>query len=372
MATIAGVGVAALALPGSALAAGSSASVTITAAYQSAATTTGTPVITVGQTFDLVYTIANKSTTVTETGIAFNDQLPSGIVLDDNPGETPKNCAAGDANTGVSPNVAGSSTISVSGVSVAPSTSCTISFAVVSNAALAANQTADAISGATISSGTFTTTDTYVANSTTALGINVYADPTVTFSLTGTPTYAYDAAESLSFSSTVGAGDTLSSLLAFDDQSNAFTSGDALNTTVPGEHQITASVLTNAGGSASETFTYNVSSPPLTAFKTTTRGQVEFDLKYDYAGKILAELFDGKTIIGKLSKNVSVGKNTVATVSLNAAGKTLFAKATKVTKKRQRIKGLKGLKLTVLYTAGNGWSYIGTQPTITKTAITLK
>jgi hypothetical protein len=384
LATITGVAAAALALPGTASAA--STAVTITAAYQSASTASGTPDITVGNTFDLVYTIKNTSTAGAATDVAFTDQLPAGIVLDDNPGETPKGCAAGDVNTGVSPNTAGSSTISIAGVSVAAAasstsaTSCTISFAVVATTPLAASSTADVIASPTYTLGgttttTVTTADAYVSPGTTDTGINVFANPTLAFSIGGTPTYSYDQSVALSFTPTLGIGDSLDTLTGYDDQGNAFVPGSEVNTAVPGEHQITAYATTNAGGTAQSTFTYNVNSPGITAVKTTKTGQVEFDIKYLQAGSVAAEVLDGKTVFGKVTKDVSVGKNTEITVTPTAAGKKIVAAYNKPAKKPKHGKakakpGFK-VKLSVLYTATN-WSYAGNQPTITKSGITVK
>ena len=384
LATITGVAAAALVVPGTASAATAGPAVTITAAYGSQASSSGTPSIAVGNTFDLVYTIKNASTTVEETNIGFSDQLPGGIVLDDNPGETPKSCAVGDANTGVSPNTAGSATITVAGVSVLPSTSCTISFAVVASTPLAANATADSISGATFTPSTGGSalaagvTDAYVSGSTTALGINVFANPTVVFGITGTPTYGYGQVVDLGFAGTPAVGDSLSSVTGSDDQGNVFISGSAINTDVPGEHQITALVSTNAGGGASAVFTYNVNSPNLTAVKTTKTGQVEFDVKYLQAGSVAAEVLDGKTVFGKVTKNVSVGKTTEITVTPTAAGKKIVAAYNKPAPKPKHGKAKKAkakpgfkVKLSVLYTATN-WSYAGNQPTIVKSGITVK
>jgi hypothetical protein len=254
---------------------------------------------------------------------------------------------------------------------------------VVASTPIAASATADSITAATFTptGGAATAagvTDAYVAGSTTALGINVFANPTVVFGITGTPTYGYGQVVDLGFAGSPAAGDSLSSVTGSDDQGNVFISGSAINTYVPGEHQITALVSTNAGGGASAVFTYDVNSPNLTAVKTTKTGQVEFDVKYLQAGSVAAEVLDGKTVFGKVTKTVSVGKTTEITVTPTAAGKKIVAAYNKPAPKPKHGKAKKAkakpgfkVKLSVLYTATN-WSYAGNQPTIIKSGITIK
>jgi LPXTG-site transpeptidase (sortase) family protein len=83
---------------------------------------TANPIFTNGTT-TLSFTITNPNTSTALTGVNFSDSLPSGLVVD-----TPN----GLSNTcgGTATAIAGSSTVSLSGVSLAASSSCTVSVSV--------------------------------------------------------------------------------------------------------------------------------------------------------------------------------------------------------------------------------------------------
>ncbi len=195
--------------------------------------------------------------------------------------------------------------------------------------------------------------------------MTIAAQPTLSITgVTDGATYGLGQNVVLGYSATAAANDLIAAgnVYATDDQGNTLVSGQAVNTLVPGEHQVQVWVETTDGYEGSQTLSYTVGSPKLTAVKTTKKAAVDFSVKFPTGGRIVASVLDGKTIVGTVTKKVSANKNTAFAITLNAKGKKLLAKSPK--------KGIK-VKLTVLYTATN-WTYAGTQPTISKTGLTLK
>jgi uncharacterized repeat protein (TIGR01451 family) len=81
----------------------------------------GASAIPVGGTTTLTFTITNPDTTTTQTGIAFTDSLPAGLVV-----ATP-NGLSGSCGSGTITATAGSGTVSLSGATLAASSSCSFS-----------------------------------------------------------------------------------------------------------------------------------------------------------------------------------------------------------------------------------------------------
>jgi len=340
----------------------------------------------VGVTYGITYTLAAASGD-TLTGVGFTDALPAGVTLDDEVGETAKNCGP----TFTPSNQPGATSVTESGLTVLGSGvtgyvgSCTITLEFV--ASTAQTLAPDNITGVTYSAnGTAGTAATV-----TPITLTVAALPTLSVTgLTSGATYRYGQSVDLGFSATAAANDSLVALYAADDQGNPLTLGQAINTDVPGAHQVQVYVQTADGYLGSQTYSYTVNSPKLTAVKTTKAADVSFGVDYLAAGSVLAEVVDGKTVIGKVTKKITVGKTTTVTVAPTAAGKRLLAKltTTKTTKVKEKVKvngktvtktktvkktTTKSIKatLSVLYTAAD-YAYIGSQPTIKKTGITLK
>jgi len=358
----AGAAVTLFALPATASAA--SVPLTITETTSSPEVVGSTNYENVGVTFGITYTIKDNVSTpspTTFTDVGFTDALPPFVTLDDEVGETAKGCGTPFNAT----NQPGQDYVTETGLTVANGTNCTITVEVVSSTPVVA--ASDAFSGATYTnaSTTYTQTSNPSYFGLTPLVLTIAADPT--FSITGvTPGATYTPGQNvvLGFSATAAANDSIPAgdVLAEDDQGNTLTEGQAINTLVPGTHQVEVIVETLDGYEGSQTVSYNVSSPSLTAVKTTKAGSVDFSVKFLAPGSVVAQLLDGKTVVAKVSKKVSAGKNTAFATVLTAAGKKLLAKSGK--------KGIK-VKLTVLYAATN-WTYVGTQPLITRTGITLK
>jgi hypothetical protein len=353
----------------------------------------------VGVTYGITYTL-KASSADTLTGVGFTDALPAGAQLDDEVGETAKNCGT----PFVPANLAGATSVTESGLTVIGSAasgyvgSCTITLEFVDNGpqTAAPDTLTLASAGYSVNNGTTTTTNTTATL--VDLSLTVAGLPALTETgVTNNATYGYGQSVLLGFSATPAANDSIAAngVYATDDQGNTLATGQAVNTDVPGSHQVQVWVQTVDGYLGSQTYSYNVNSPKLTSVKTTKTGDVDFDVEYLAAGSVAAEVVDGKTVIATVTKKVSVGKSTAVTVAPTAAGKKALTKLTTVTKKvkekykvKVKVKGkttvetktktvtkttVKAIKVTlsVLYTASD-WSYIGTQPTITKAGITLK
>jgi len=353
----------------------------------------------VGVTYGITYTL-KASSADTLTGVGFTDALPAGAQLDDEVGETAKNCGTPFTPT----NLAGATSVTESGLTVIGSAaagyvgSCTITLEYVDNSAETTTPDAIALSSGGYSVNNGTTTTVATTATLADLTLTVAALPALSETgVTNNATYGYGQSVLLGFSATPAANDSIAAngVYATDDQGNTLATGQAVNTDVPGSHQVQVWVQTVDGYLGSQTYAYDVSSPKLTSVKTTKTGDVDFDVEYLSAGSVAADVVDGKTVIAKVTKKVSIGKSTAVTVAPTAAGKKALTKLTTVTKKvkekykvKIKVKGktkvetktktvtkttVKAIKVTlsVLYTAAD-WSYIGTQPTITKAGITLK
>jgi hypothetical protein len=353
-----------------------------------------------GVTYGITYTLKAASTD-TLTGVGFADALPSGAALDDEVGETAKNCGT----PFVPGNQPGATSVIESGLTVIGSSasnyvgSCTITLEFVANSVEVASADATTLaSGGYLVNGSTTATTATI----TDLALTVAGLPTLSVTgVTSNATYGYGLSVDLGFSAAPGANDSIApnGVYATDDQGNTLATGQAVNTDVPGDHQVQVWVQTVDGYLGSQTYAYTVDSPKLTAVKTTRKGDVDFDVEYLAAGSVAAKVVAGKTVVGQVTKRVTVGNETVVTVAPSAAGRQALTKLTTTTKKvkvrvkvkvKVKVKGktktetktetktvrkttTKSTKvaLSVLYTAAD-YGYIGSQPTITKTGITLR
>jgi hypothetical protein len=391
-----------------ALASAATAPLTVAASASSPCAESGTTTtyfVNTAVTCGITYTVKSNVTGATLTGVGFTDQLPAGVALDDEVGETAKGCGSSfTPGSEQSPptNAPGGTTVTESNLTVVNGTSCTVTLELVANTVETGSADAIAFSSAPVTSvvgSSPSTTLTSAQEAATDLVLTVAGPPTV--SITGpsdNATYGYGQSVLLGFSAAPAANDSLAAngVYATDDQGNTLAPGQAVNTDVPGSHQVAFWVQTVDGYlGAVQTYSYTVNSPKLLSVKTTKTGDVDFDVEYLAAGSVAADVVDGKTVIAKVTKKVSVGKATAVTVAPTAAGKKALTKLTTVSKKvkekykvKVKVKGktkvetktktvtkttVKAIKVTlsVLYTASD-YSYIGTQPTITKAGITLK
>jgi hypothetical protein len=397
-ALIAVLGAAVALLPATASAATAPLTIKVAASGPLATGSTSNYLGDVGVTYGITYTLTAASTD-TLTNVGFTDALPTDVVLDDEVGETAKNCG-----TPFTPsNQPGADAVTESALTVIGSAApnyvgaCSITLEFVANGV--EGPSGDAITASAYDSTPNAGSVTAEAGSTasvTDLSLTVAGLPALSITgLTSGATYGYGQSVDLGFSATAAANDSLVALYASDDQGNPLSLGQAINTDVPGGHQVQVTVQTADGYLGSQPYNYTVNSPKLTAVKANSKtGDVSFSVEYLAAGSVLAEVVDGKTVIGKVTKKITVGKTTTVTVAPTAAGKKFLAKLTtvKVTRKKVKVKvkvkgktktkteikitkktTTKSIKatLTVLYTAAD-YGYIGTQPTITKSGITLK
>jgi hypothetical protein len=382
-------------LPATASASGAPLTIAVTTSGPLATGSTTNYLGNVGVTYGVTYTLKAASTD-TLTDVGFTDTLPAGVTLDDEVGETAKNCGT----PFVPANQPGASTVTESALTVIGSAaagyvgSCTITLEFVASTAEvsapdAITSVTDNVNGA--GENTYAAPIPSADVVVTPVALTIAADPTVTVTgLTNGATYGYGQSIDLGFSATAAANDSLLSIFAADDQGNTLLSGQAINTDVPGGHQVDVTTQTADEYLGTQTYSYTVNSPKLTSVKATKAGAVSFGVEYLAPGSVLAEVVDGKTTIGKVTKKITVGKTTTVTVAPTAAGKKFLAKltTTKITRVKVKVK-VKGktktrikivkktttktikATLTVLYTAAD-YAYIGTQPTIKKTGITLK
>jgi uncharacterized repeat protein (TIGR01451 family) len=148
----------------------------------------------------LTFTITNPAANaVAETGVAFSDTLPAGIVV-----ATPNNLNSTCGGTPTA--VAGSGTVSLSGGSIATGSSCTLSVDVTGAAAGVYNNTSGAVSSTNGGTG-----NTASASLTIAV-----ADLTITKTHTGTFTRGQNGANWVITVKNSGAGPTLGAVTVVD------------------------------------------------------------------------------------------------------------------------------------------------------------
>jgi uncharacterized repeat protein (TIGR01451 family) len=148
----------------------------------------------------LTFTITNPAANaVAETGVAFSDTLPAGIVV-----ATPNNLNSTCGGTPTA--VAGSGTVSLSGASIATGSSCTLSVDVTGSAAGVYNNTSGAVSSTNGGTG-----NTASASLTIAV-----ADLTITKTHTGTFTRGQNGANWVITVKNSGAGPTLGAVTVVD------------------------------------------------------------------------------------------------------------------------------------------------------------
>jgi uncharacterized repeat protein (TIGR01451 family) len=173
----------------------------------------------------LQFTIQNNNTTVALSGVAFSDTLPAGLII-----STP-NGLTGSCGGGTITATQGTNVISLSGGTIAASSSCTFSINVTGTAAGLQNNT----------TGNVTSTEGGTGGTASA-SINVVAPPSIA-KVFNPSTIALNATTSLTFTITNPAGNTVSLTgVAFTDtlptgltvaNASATVCGGTLTTTAP-------------------------------------------------------------------------------------------------------------------------------------------
>jgi uncharacterized repeat protein (TIGR01451 family) len=209
----------------------------------------------------LTFTVTNPNTTTTLTGVGFTDSLPSGLTV---PSGASSTCGGGTLTT------TAPGTISVSGGSIPPSSSCTITVTVTGSTAGVKNNTTGAVTSANGGTGAVSNTAT----------ITVLAPPTISKSFTPS-TIAVGGTSSLTFTITnpnstvsltgVGFTDTLPAGVTVATSSTS-PCGGTLTTTNPSNISFSGGTV-GTGGSNTCTFSVTVTGTT-SGVKNNTTGAV--------------------------------------------------------------------------------------------------
>jgi uncharacterized repeat protein (TIGR01451 family) len=174
----------------------------------------------------LSFTTQNPNTTVALTGVAFSDTLPAGLVV-----STP-NGLTGTCGSGTITAVAGSGTISLSGGTIAASSSCTFSVNVTGTTAGTKNNTTGAVSSTEGGTGATSNTATLnvvappsIAKAFNPVSIALNATTSLTFTLTNPAANAVSLT-GVAFTDTLPTGLTVAN-------ATATVCGGTLTTTAP-------------------------------------------------------------------------------------------------------------------------------------------
>lgn len=337
----------------------------------------------VGVSYAITYTLTNNSDSQL-TNVGFTDQLPAGVELDDEVGETLHDCG----NVVGNDNRPGQSYVSEAGLTVGGGASCTVTLNYVPTSVPTATAspapgapaawpdklTAWSYSDAGTTHGCPAATSTGDPQTTPCTDTQDLQFKPLSLTIAGPPTlsvdgvvngadFAYGQGVTLTFSGSAAPGDAIPAgdLLASDEDGNTLRSGSTIDTVIPGTHQVVVWVAAQDGYVGSQTLSYTVASPSLSAVQGTSGGGVQFTVEYLANGTLTAQVLDGTTVLGTLTRNVRAGHSTTFTVRPTTAGRKLLAQA-----------GQQGIQaeLTVLYTASD-YAYTAPQPLITQSGIAL-
>jgi hypothetical protein len=275
-------------------------------------------------TSDAVGYAFTNTTTAPQT-VTFTDNLPGGVTLDNPVGTTNTNGTG--ACTIVSSNAtpgAGSVTLSVTVPNeTATGSVCTVSFSV-----LAATPTNDV---AVTDSYSAVSTATTVVPVTTVGSLIVLSNPSLTFTApTSGQSFYLGQISDASFGCTAtDPKDSIDSFFGTDDEGNQIESGAPIDTVDPGSHTLEVDCYSAAGGGdVTQSVNYTVGSYTLKSIKEAkTTDNVSFKTLIP-AGKLVAELIDGKKVIGTTKLSSTARGTKKVTIKLKAAGKKLVTTTT--------------------------------------------
>jgi hypothetical protein len=302
-------------------------------------TSYGQTPVSVGASDSIGFAIANTAANGTaQTNFSFTDTLPAGVGLD-----LPISLTTNAPSTPLKSTATGNPTASCGGVTATnPATG-------------AASQPGD--TSVTITIGSLPATTTTGTVCTIALGI-VPASPSVndaalsdsynsaptsftavpaglvvlnnpTLSLlapTNNQTFSLGQISDASFNcATADPLDSIDAFFGTDDEGNQIASGAPIDTVDPGTHSLAVDCYSAVGGGdVTQTLHYKVKSYTLAAVKSTKTDQVSFKSTLP-AGKIVAEILDGKKVVGTAKVTVAAKKTVTVTVKPSTAGKKVLA-----------------------------------------------
>jgi hypothetical protein len=316
--------------PASALAAGPPVKVT---------TSYGLSRVSVSTSDSIGFAIANTTANGTaQTNFSFTDTLPAGVALDlpisltTNAPSTPlKSTATGNPTascgsvtatnpaTGVT-SAPGDTTVTITIGSLPATTTagtvCTIALGIVA--------AAPSVNDAPLFDSYNSAPTSFTA---APAGLVVLSNPTLSFlAPTKNQTFSLGQISHASFNCAVS--DPLDAVDAFfgtDDEGNEIQSGAPIDTIDPGAHSLAVDCYSAVGGGdVTQTVNYRVKSYTLTAIKSTKTDQVSFQSKLP-AGKIVAEVLDGKKVVGTTKVTLAAKKTVTVTVKPSTAGKKVLA-----------------------------------------------
>lgn len=306
---------------------------TVGAMAASATAATGTPQVTIKTSFEnspvslstsdaVGYALTNN--TGASQSVTFTDTLPGGVTLDNPVGATSTNGTG--ACTLVSSNAApgaASLTLTVTVPSeTASGTVCTISFSIVAAAATGDAAIKDSYSGVS--------TATTVVPVVTAGSLVVLSDPTLTLTAptSGQAFFLGQISDARFSCAATDPEDSIDSFFGTDDEGNQIQPGAPIDTVDSGAHTLEVDCYSAAGGGeVTQTVSYTVGSYELRSVREAKKTDaVSFKARVP-AGKFVAELVDGKQVIGKSAKSVGRRKTARVAIKLKAAGKRLVAAA---------------------------------------------
>jgi hypothetical protein len=299
-----------------------------------------------GQTTGITYTITDPNASGSLYQVSFADTLPSTSAVDNPPAVTNSGCGSA-VSVNATP---GATSVSASAITVKAGTPCTISVAVIGNAAGTASDSYSSFLY-TSSSATYAIPGPAPTSGETPASLQVIGAPTITISSpVNNAVFRYGQKVKASFACTAGAGDQQSQLtcIAFDDIGNSLNSGQDLDTKVAGTHQLDVQAISGLTGDTTDA-TVNYTVLPDNAFKITktkanAKGALAVTLALPGPGSVAAAETSGKIKVSFVAAKVRREGKLTLTLTPSKAAKAALAKHD----------GKLNVKLTVVYAPKGG------------------
>jgi hypothetical protein len=335
---------------------------------------TNTP-IGVGESSGITITVSEPASGATVSDVGFVDSLPLGVLLDNPVGETATNCGnftdaqPTPGTLAVTAN-SGANTITVSGATVSASSTkpCILTFSVYGNSINSVATGPGPEDTDSYSAFTYGATPTAGGTATPA-ALDVLPAPTATVTVpVNNAVYKYGQVVKANFAcaqadynatdwNTEFSGQTdgiqTDGCFGTDDLFSNVDDGQAIDTSVPGQHSLDVSALSFDGDITDTTVNWTVL--PNNVFTLGKIGplsgtKIPFVAKLPGAGKLSLTLWHGKTEIATRSVTVSTAGTAKYALVLTKAGKALVAK-----------KGHPKLKLVASFKPKGGTTYVVTK-----------